>query len=398
MKKILLVCALGLFALSASAQEVAKKPSFKGFVNNGFWDNWELSVGGGMNYVAYDGLGLKGQNSSGDCVGWALEGSATKWFNPVVGSRFQLIGGRLNMSDGKGGSYKNNYILPHLDAMVNLSNWIGGYREDRVYYATVFGGAGVNFIDVKNDARKGFAMDFGLLNSFRLSPRFDLNVELKAIVTPSHDMPEPIYSKYGSGDEVSQIYSATLGLTYRFNKRGWERGVPGYTAEDIKAFQDAVAAGAAATAAAEADKAKLAKQLQDSEAALAAARADADAAAKAAAEARAAAAKKSDAPATVVLYDINAATLTSKEKTRLDLMADMIKNGPKDRVYHLAGHADKQTGTPIFNQKISEKRAKAAYDYLVNKGVNPDQLTYKGYGDSANPYPVQRSNRSVVIK
>ncbi len=394
MKKLLLVCLLGLFAVSANAQEVAKKPSFKGFVNNGFWDNWELSIGGGMNYVAYDGFGLSGQKNTGDCVGWALEGGATKWFNPVVGARFQLIGGRLCMSDGKGGSYKSSYIMPHLDGMVNVSNWIGGYREDRVYYATLFGGVGSNFTNVTGDCAKGLAVDFGLLNTFRISPAFDLNLELKAIMNASHDMPEPIYSMH---DEISQIYSATIGLTYRFNKRGWERGVPGYTAEDIKAFQDAVAAGAAAAAAAQADNAKLAKQLKDTEAALAAAQADADAAAKEAAAAKAAAAKKNDNP-TIVLYDINKSTLTPKEKTRLDLMADMIKNGPADRVYHLAGHADKETGSAKFNQQVSDKRAKAAYDYLVKKGVNPDQLTYKGYGGENNPYPVQKANRSVVIK
>lgn len=410
MKKILLVCLLGVFALSAGAQEVAKKPSFKGFVNNGFWDNWEISVGGGMNYVGYDGIGISGQDNKSDCFGWTIEGSATKWFNPVIGARFQLIGGRLCMSTGKGspcincteagihGKHKSSYIMPHFDAMVNLSNWIGGYREDRVYYATVFGGAGVNFINVTADkAGKGLALDFGLLNTFRITPCFDLNLELKAIATPTRDMPQPVYAM--QGDKISQIYSATIGLTYRFNKRGWERGVPGYTAEDIKAFQDAVAAGAAAAAAAQADNAKLTKQLKDTEAALAAAQADADAAAKEAAAAKAAAeaAAKEKKP-TIVLYDINKATLTPKEKTRLDLMADMIKNGPKDRVYHLAGHADKETGSANFNQKISDKRAKAAYDYLVKKGVNPDQLTYKGYGAEENPFSVQKANRVVVIK
>ena len=70
MKKILLVCLLGVFALSAGAQEVAKKPSFKGFVNNGFWDNWEISVAGGANYIGYDGIGLSGQDNMSDCIGW----------------------------------------------------------------------------------------------------------------------------------------------------------------------------------------------------------------------------------------------------------------------------------------------------------------------------------------
>lgn len=36
-----------LCAQETSGQEVSPKPSFKGFVTNGFWDNWEITVGGG---------------------------------------------------------------------------------------------------------------------------------------------------------------------------------------------------------------------------------------------------------------------------------------------------------------------------------------------------------------
>ena len=266
MKKILLILALGLMTMSVGAQEVAKKPSFKGFVSNGFWDNWEVSVGGGMNYVGWNKLGFRNQTNTGDNVGWTIEGSATKWFHPVVGVRLQLIGGRLNMSDGQGAQYQNNYIMPHFDGLINLSNWIGGYREDRVYYAKLFGGFGVNITDLKNEAPTGFGFAGGLINTIRVSKCLDLSLELKGILTPSHDMPLPaVAGKY------AQIYSATLGVNYRFGQRNWERGVPGYTAEDIKAFQDAVAAGAAAAAAAEADKAKLAKQLKDTQDALKAA-------------------------------------------------------------------------------------------------------------------------------
>ena len=396
MKKILLICALGLMAFSLSAQEVAKKPSFKGFVNNGFWDNWEVSLGGGMNYVGWNDLGFRKQDNTGDNVGWVLEGSVTKWFNPVVGARLGMWGGRLNMSDGKGGQYDQDYLMPHFDGVVNLSNWIGGYREDRVYYAKLFAGFGVNIVDVNEEDCTGFAFDAGLLNTIRISPRFDLNLELRAILTASKDMPMPVSEIAG---KYSQIYSATLGLTYRFGKRDWERGVPGYTAEDIKAFQDAVAAGAAAATAAKADNAKLAKQLKDTEEALDAAKGDADAAAKRAAELEEQLKNKSNNPfQSVILYDLGVSDLSSKERTRLELMADMIKNGPSDRVYKLEGHADKQTGTAEVNKRIAAARAKKAYDFLVSKGVNPDQLTYDSFGDTANPYNGAKANRVVVIK
>ena len=49
MKKIFLTLALVAFVGAVSADEPAKRPSFKGFQTNGFWDNWEISIGGGIN-------------------------------------------------------------------------------------------------------------------------------------------------------------------------------------------------------------------------------------------------------------------------------------------------------------------------------------------------------------
>ena len=48
MKKLILILAVVAFATTAWAQETPKKPSFAGFVSNGFWDNWEMSLGGGV--------------------------------------------------------------------------------------------------------------------------------------------------------------------------------------------------------------------------------------------------------------------------------------------------------------------------------------------------------------
>ena len=91
--------------------------------------------------------------------------------------------------------------------------------------------------------------------------------------------------------------------------------------------------------------------------------------------------------------------LTPKEKTRLELMADLIKSGPKDKVYTIEGHADQQTGTAAGNKRVAENRAKNVYDYLVKLGVNPKQLTYEGKGNQAGPFEnVQKANRAVIIK
>ena len=291
-------------------------------------------------------------------------------------------------------------MFGHVDFMLNASNWIGGYRADRAWYAVPFAGFGYmasNFTDRSqrenvSGARQNFAFTAGLLNKFRLSPAFDFNIELKGLLTKSSICPAKMNGSYLAG------LTATAGITYRFNQRGWERGVPGYTADDIRAFQDAVSAGNSALAAAQAENAALNNKLKAAQAEAAAAKAAADAAAKAAADA---AAKKVNTlnPTSIIFYDYSMSKLTPKEKTRLELMADLIKDGPKDRVYSIEGHADQQTGTAAGNKKVAENRAKSVYDFLVKCGVNPKQLTYEGKGNAANVYENnQKANRAVIIK
>lgn len=52
----------------------------------------------------------------------------------------------------------------------------------------------------------------------------------------------------------------------------------------------------------------------------------------------------------------------------------------------ISGHTDDVPGpTADYNQKLSERRARSVYDYLVEKDVNPAVLTSVGYGES-RPY------------
>jgi len=91
-------------------------------------------------------------------------------------------------------------------------------------------------------------------------------------------------------------------------------------------------------------------------------------------------------PTSIIFYDYSMSKLTPKEKTRLELMADLIKSGPKDRVYKIEGHADQQTGTAAGNKRVAENRAKSVYDFLVKCGVNPKQLTYEGKAYTINNF------------
>ena len=66
MKKIYLTFLIAAFASATWAQDTPKKPSFTGFVSNGFWDNWEISVGAGAGTAFSNGSNLK---SFGDLRG-----------------------------------------------------------------------------------------------------------------------------------------------------------------------------------------------------------------------------------------------------------------------------------------------------------------------------------------
>ena len=272
--------ALVLCAAAASAQVVAvaeeiiveeqqpKKRGWAGYETNRFFDNWEITVAGGAQIMVFNGtLGKKDFGASRfDHINWQADFSLTKWFHPVMGARLQIQGGQYQNDTAFGNQYmKDPYIFTHMDFMVNLSNWIGGERDDRVYYAVPFAGFGYHVSGFTDKFQRdwgygtdhSFAFTAGLLNKFRVCPALDIELELKAWMLPSSNMPSILNS---GTQKVAAAYSATLGLTYRFNRRGFKQASP-YTAADVMAYQAAVADRDLALAAVQADNAELANDL-----------------------------------------------------------------------------------------------------------------------------------------
>ncbi|MGC8770579.1 MAG: gliding motility-associated C-terminal domain-containing protein [Brevinematia bacterium] len=58
----------------------------------------------------------------------------------------------------------------------------------------------------------------------------------------------------------------------------------------------------------------------------------------------------------------------------------------------ISGHTD-DVGGDDYNQKLSERRAKAVYDYLVKNDIDPSLLTFVGYGKS-RPYKIIKQGMS----
>ena len=81
-----------------------------------------------------------------------------------------------------------------------------------------------------------------------------------------------------------------------------------------------------------------------------------------------------------VIFPFNVSDLPPSVSTFLDEYANMLKSNSYLSI-EVGGHTDSK-GSESYNLSLSNKRSKNVYDYLVDQGVDPIQLSYKGYGES----------------
>ena len=81
-----------------------------------------------------------------------------------------------------------------------------------------------------------------------------------------------------------------------------------------------------------------------------------------------------------IFFPTNSYELEGKSKTELDKIILFLKSNPKVSI-EFGGHTD-DVGSDQANMELSQKRAKAVYDYLVKAGVDAVKLKYKGYGET----------------
>ena len=82
----------------------------------------------------------------------------------------------------------------------------------------------------------------------------------------------------------------------------------------------------------------------------------------------------------IVYFDFGMYNIKPEEFAFLKENIDLLKANPDLKV-QVAGNTD-WVGTDEYNQGLSERRAKAVYDYLVKEGVAPERMTAVGYGET----------------
>ncbi len=79
-----------------------------------------------------------------------------------------------------------------------------------------------------------------------------------------------------------------------------------------------------------------------------------------------------------VYFGYDQSILTAEGQATLDRQAAFLKENPTIRIV-IEGHCDER-GTREYNLALGDRRASAARDYLVAKGVNASRLTTISYG------------------
>ena len=100
---------------------------------------------------------------------------------------------------------------------------------------------------------------------------------------------------------------------------------------------------------------------------------------------------------TTVRFTINSATIMPTEEVNVYNMAEWLKANPDENVV-IVGYADRDTGTSEYNMKLSERRANAVADALVEKyGIDRNRLTIRYDGSDVQPYSTNDWNRIVIF-
>jgi outer membrane protein OmpA-like peptidoglycan-associated protein len=81
-----------------------------------------------------------------------------------------------------------------------------------------------------------------------------------------------------------------------------------------------------------------------------------------------------------VFFDLNKSTLRPESYIELNKLVEFLNKNGSVKI-EIGGHTDSR-GNAVANQKLSEDRAQAVYNYLIEKGIDKKRLAYKGYGQS----------------
>ena len=373
MKRIVLIAMLFVAYLVPStsiAQEVTyvEDPS-QGYLFNRMRDNWFIDAEGGVGLFmsSYDAHAPFGKR-----IGAKANIHIGKWFSPLLGLRFggdfEQLKGATWVGNYAALGYRNypklydngKYAPTHFndigvtgDVLFNVSNWLCGYKPCRNY-----------------------SVHAGLLNSFALSKKFDLLLDMRFDFLQEHA------DGAGMGYRTWNEYpSIMIGIAYKLGKSEWNAPVTAVCPE----WKYTDAEGDALVA-----------NLNDANRKIA----DLENQLRKCLEKKPEALKETPAvepPLATVYFPINRTEVLGVQRNVVEAIAEVMKN--EDRNYMLTGWADNYTGNDNINTRLRKGRVASVKQELVKKGVAERRLdTEINNGELTNYGPKCASlDRAVTI-
>ena len=392
-KFILSLMAASAAIFSAGAQELSPM-RWEGVYTNRFWDNWEVAAAGGNSLLQ---ISQKSENVGKfwDRNSWNANIAVSKWFVPTFGVRLQLDAGEFRnyshtTARGTESSLlKMPYLYVHGDILINMSNWIGGYDPDRFYSAVSYMGFGYTALSwtkgSKSPYNGEYAFTTGVINKFSITPRLDIELDLRSWIIAERSLPEEIEG----GGRFAVAMSASLGVAYRFNMRSW---TPAYSQLDVDGYLLAIMTLEEKLIQRDAEIKRVNGSVSKLKTENDVLRYDLVQSEKKAASMPTVAMPVES----VVFFSIGEAVLSDYAKVTLDGYAAQFKDADNSIV--VTGYADKETGSSERNEQLSKERAECVTAYLVAGGVDAERITTTWVGDTEQAFTSPDTNRCVIIR
>ena len=381
MKKLLIMLALASVSVAGMAQDnESEVPQMKHSVaTNSFWSNWFLqaNLAGSAFYSNQEmGAGFSKSPFKGFRNNLGFSVAIGKWFTPGIGLRtkFQGIWGRTVVSEDKDLNASKYWVLNE-QVLFNLSNMIFGYNPTRVWNFVPYMGAGFG----RNMSYNSYDMNFGfgLLNTFRLSRKVAVNLDLSwYCFEPGFDgVPALRPDVDGFVKKRDNVVNVEVGLTYNLGKATWNETPD---VEALKALsQGQIDALNAQLADAQSENDRLKDMLSKQK------------------PAETKVVKEVVAAPVSVFFNIGKSKIASKKDLQnVKDLAEVAKANNSKIV--VTGYADSQTGSASWNKTLSQRRAETVADELVDMGISRDNIEIVAAGGVDTLSPVSYNRRATV--
>jgi len=305
-----------------------------------------------------------GEASFDELISPALQLSAGYQYNPWLSTRLAVSGFQArNKYAYPEHSYEWNFVQPTLDAMIDLTTLATGWQPDRTFGIYAFAGLGANYTfnnDEAEEASKRFGVDFqklwydnrwnfvaraGLGAKFNISDNLAITAEVGGSMLPDH-----FNSKIGKNDNRDWHLNALAGLTFTLGK---DKGATDAIYREI--VQQPVVVPETFV----------------------------------------------DVPIEKISFNINIYFLINQsiirpiEVPKLQKLLEYLEQHPRAFI-RLSGYADRDTGTPEINMRLSRERAQVVSNYLNNAGIEEWRIRRFAKGDLVQPFDIPEDNRVCI--